>query len=72
MLQKLRRDHNGRFVKLLGQIRRGMMKKLLRNFNVKSWWSKTRWRTSSSPIKKMKQNCFNGVESQQYVICVTL
>ncbi|CAB4014781.1 Hypothetical predicted protein [Paramuricea clavata] len=49
-----------------------MMKKLLRNFKVKSWWSKTRWRTSSSPIKKTKRNCFNGVQSQQYVICVTL
>ncbi|CAB3981699.1 Hypothetical predicted protein [Paramuricea clavata] len=48
-----------------------MMKKLLRNFKVESWWSKTRWRTSSSPIKKMKRNCFNGVQSQQYVICVT-
>ncbi|CAB3981700.1 Hypothetical predicted protein [Paramuricea clavata] len=49
-----------------------MMKKLLRNFKVKSWWSKTRWRTSSSPIKKMKRNWFIGVQRQQYVICVTL
>ena len=45
---------------------------MIEKFQVKSWWSKTRWRTSSSPIKKMKRNRFNGVESQQNVICDTL
>jgi ligand-binding sensor protein len=45
---------------------------MIEKFQSKSWWSKTRWRASSSPTKKMKENCFNGVESQQHVICVTL